>query len=304
MTNIDSMTTRTTQNPTFIDRFNFHLAENLLGENRLEEFGMPSKKHDQPSNSLYWRSKIIALENSSKQQQLLLPDGKKPERLLFLDVTFDLILHDDDKSLHLTAQFGFFLCNESSSTSHYVRGGKLTLAQLEEHAQGVGIDLHSAPPQAMAGMIASALSNTAKATAKVRANHLDFSLYYSDVDESGVLTLDVEAKTSQFDALGVSLLVQPRHLHRDDSNKDEANTIESFDTWFEQVHARFLEQFRTDTERTKKLCTGPTTAPTSTDKKPTAAGQKPKRPAPQAYQYAKVSNKRRRKSKLLFAKQV
>jgi hypothetical protein len=286
----------TTHGPTFIDRFNFHLAEHLLGQKCLGEFGIPSSNHVNASEPLYWRSKI-ALENSK-----MLPDEvTTTERFLFVDVTFDLKLHDD-KSLHLTAQFGCFLLNEP--TSQYVKGGILTLAQLEEHAQGVGIDLHSAPPKAFSQMMAGALLNTAKTTAKVRRNHLDLSLYYVDVNECGVLSMDMEATTSQFDALGVSLLVKKmvEGSSIDDIKKEEGSP-QSFDTWFEQVYARFLEQSRSDHDKLKQPSTRSTSSSSRNDKEPPAAQQVPKRPAPQAYRIAIVPNKRRKKSKLSFAKQ-
>lgn len=111
--------------------------------------------------------------------------------------------------------------------ARYVQTQPLTQEHLEAHAQSIGIDLFSGPPQAMAAMMAQALQSLGSGateattttsppptTGACRMQHQgtertqvveDSMLYYADVQERGTWKLSVES-ISPFDAVGTNLL--------------------------------------------------------------------------------------------------
>lgn len=229
--------------PTFLDRFIIHLVTKLLLDvNQVEEWlrdavataATNTTNASRPSRRLYWRSQLVNDKPTISSSQ----DGDLSEALSFVDLTFDVVTmatttNDEAGSSttstpenHATAalaqlqiRIGYFLQSTPSPLkARYVQSKPLTQVQLEAHAQSIGIDVFSGPPQAMATMMAQALhslgsssgpsTTTLDGTCVVRATEktlVDKTLYYSDVQERGTFGLPI-GSISEFDTVGMNLL--------------------------------------------------------------------------------------------------
>jgi ABC-type transporter Mla MlaB component len=275
--------------PSFLDRFILHLAANLLGSQKVL---LRLDNHEKCSAPLYWRSKLSVDDPSG-----LLRGQCIDAQLLFVDITFDFVVHgDDDKAPQLLVQLGFFRLNQPTCT--YLQTSPLTMAQLEQHAQAVGIDLHSAPPKAMASMMAQELQTPQKPqTLHVEGDEARLSLYYRDVHESGNLLLKISQTTSQFDSLGMSLLF---HWNRDLNNNaisDPASTVDK-----DAAKLQDILELDSKLDRWFQQASKPRDDPKPASPSPTPTTSS-KRPAPKVHQYAQLpSKKRRKKVKITYSK--
>ena len=304
-----------------------HLAAHLLGtemvRNRLLQGNHNSSSSSSSSKLLYWRSKLFhdPLDQASSS-------SSSSNKILFLDLTFGLNHKgddddaddaDDDKTLEVpsnlfSVRFGCFLLSQQPK---YIQGAPMTLEVLEQHAQSLGIDLHSAPPKAMAGMMAQELlasgNNKIPNLVVVVPNAQDnknndcnyqLSLYYRDVQESGILSLPKAQSTTQWDRLGMRLLswdwmtttndynTTTNNDHdgdkEDDEDDDQLNN--AFETWFQQ-------------QQPPQPVTVVVSSPATTTKHEPPILQK-RRPASQSSSknlYVPVSKKRKKKGKIQYA---
>ena len=368
------------QGPTFLDEFNFYLAEFLLGSKTLVDFGIGMEDNNDAAIDelcyLYWRSEMIAdqskildrrrrsAEQDDDDSQKKDDDGSSSSddnTLVFMDITFhvkrfldcDEQYHNNPKRFEITSQFGCLLfniykndkestCSSSSPSGEYVTSTILTITQLEQHAQSAGIDLYSGKPKEIAELMANGLQHRSQAMPSKRIvrvtkgdagggsgrcggrNTLGLSLYYGEVDSYGILNLDIEKSTSQFDTQGMNLLLRCcnfRGRKEDDNNikqqkgggKDHGTMVEedssSFDVWRERVsghllmleqHQRTLKQLRQqldDKDGGKKAA--------SILSSPTVQQQQQKKKSKRHHKIARpgrIANKRRKPSKLSFVK--
>jgi hypothetical protein len=290
-----------TGSPSFLDRFALHLVANLLGSQTvLDRLGNDDAPKHPP---LYWRSSLLDDPRASLMEGAS-TEADNQQHLLFVDLTFDFVVKE--KVPMLTVRFGCFL-KRQSLTCLYVRGSPLTIMQLERHAQSVGIDLHSAPPKAMAGMMATELKNLVKSKQVVntvvmeKEQQFHLPLYYGDVEESGTLSMDIDETTSQFDRLGMSLLFYSDSCNSKDNSKDEVpeqELITKLEEWFHQ-------QKQTTSEQEDDLLESSTKTTVTTTKKEIvkpASSVKNPRPTSQVHHYAQLPSKRRKKGKISYAK--
>jgi hypothetical protein len=203
--------------------------------------------------SLYWRSNMLLKDTASVLQSLSLTEKKDAEDrivqppLLFVDITFSFDGATDASNQQqlqeemkpptprpsMSMVVGVFFLTHHKGT--YIQGSPLTIFQLEQHAKSVGLDLHSAPPTAMAGMMAEALMQQTTNPPQVLLSSLQpesnrnnkdperhdepmpesptlqhqqsaqLELYYKDVEGTGTLQLSDSKRSSGFDSIGLSL---------------------------------------------------------------------------------------------------
>lgn len=290
--------------PSFLDRFTLHLAANLLGSQTV--FDRLSNDDAPKPPPLYWRSSFLDDPLASLMEGASTEADNK-QQLFFVDLTFDFVVQE--KVPMLTVCFGCFL-KQRQPTCLYVRGSPLTIMQLERHAQSVGIDLHSAPPKAMAGMMAKELIDILKSKQqyvpiKMEEAQFHLPLYYRDVEESGTISMDIEQTTSQFDRLGMSLLFFSGSFNSQNSpeNNDEVpeqELITKLEEWFQQQKQKTLEQ----DEQSLFKSTKNTVTTTKETVKPASSVSSVKNPRPtsQVHHYAQLPSKRRKKGKISYAK--
>ena len=125
-------------------------------------------------------------------------------KLLFVDISFGVSIRNQQP--HVSAELGCFFLSKPRCA--YVKTLPLSSAVLENHAKSIKVELDSAPPQAMAGMLAQALLQK-DITGKLEGTCANLELYYADLEERGVLSLEVGESSSQLDELVMGL------YHRD-----------------------------------------------------------------------------------------
>jgi hypothetical protein len=241
--------------------------------------------------SLYWRSNMLLPDTASVVQSLSLtetndaedPTAKPP--LLFVDVIFSFdgsndastqqqrLLREEkmkppivSSSPHpsISMVFGVFLLSQHNGI--YIQGSPMTMVQLEHHAKSVGLDLHSAPAKAMAGMMAEALMQQTTNPPRVlllseHNNRKDkdqerhdepipestqqqqqqqsvlLELYYKDVEGIGTVQLNDSKRSSGFDSLGMSLFC--RDLFGSSSSRPRGTSSRSDSTGHDKHHEPF-----------------------------------------------------------------
>ncbi len=240
------------QEPTFLDRFLVHLALHLLADvPAIEELLTGTKR-----NQLYWRSPLAQATNG----------------LGFIDWTLEL-------STTLSLRFGFFF---RSTHSQYLQCHPLTQDQLEQHAQTVGLDMDSGPPEAMAKMMAHALiSDTVQA--QVDGTTVSFSWWYPDIQERGEFIHCPVQHQSEFDAVGTTLLYS--NLQRTQSKESTISASE------EVLVERYLRHWY-DQKSHGIVESEPVVSTVENRKRATVRGQ-----------YVSVATKpRKKKGKIMYAK--
>jgi hypothetical protein len=312
---LDPTSNNNMTSPSFLDRFTLHLAANLLGTRAVLD-RLKQDKNNINKKSLYWRSKLF---DDDPLGQGCWPDSTSSttdndHKILFLDLTFDFDVDDNDnKNPKLSLRFGCFLLQQPSC--RYVQGSPLTMTQLEQHAQSVGIDLHSAPPKAMAGIMAKELLAAAAANTNTKIqlllnkddknrNQFQLSLYYRDVEESGILALDVAHSTSQWDRVGMNLFyrdltwrdrtTEPPFM---EDSKDLLDLTNQFEEWFQQ---RQVNKSYVSASQEAHIDESSSSKKEEEEDRPTT---KLRQPAPaRVNSYVQVPNKRRKKGKITYAK--
>jgi hypothetical protein len=293
--------------PSFLDRFIVHLAANLLSSQTV--FDQLSNDDAPKPPPLYWRSSLLDDPRASLMEGAS-TEADNQQQLLFVDLTFEFLVKHSVPML--TVCFGCFL-KRQQPTCLYVQGFPLTIMQLERHAQSVGIDLHSAPPKAMAGMMAIELKDILKSKQqtlpiKMEEAQLHLPLYYRDVEESGTLSMDIDQTTSQFDRLGMSLLFfsgsfnsqnSPEN-NNDDDEVPEQQLITKLEEWFQQQKQKTLEQDEQSLLKSTK--TTVTTTKETVEPASNVSYVKNPRPTSQVHRYAQLPSKRRKKGKISYVK--
>ena len=325
--------------PQYLDRFNLHLAVKLLGFQPVIDRLDAENKCDTETNTLYWRSKLL-LDNPS----CLLPghdnhvknewptgdsnNQNQNHKLLFVDLTFDFSNKDRKNSSNKpSVRFGCFLLQKP--TCLYLQGGPLTMRQLEQHAESICIQLNSAPPEAMAGMMANELvAMTATKIVRLDRSQLHLSIFYNEVQDSGKLAMDIAQSTSQLDQVCMQLLswdllardrrqvesltlsTASKMNHGKSSPEQQELLVKSFEDWFQRLQEEKEEEVRAKRDNTiarqsnsKESSFPPaqtlpkqeniTSSSRMAKAKPVSAGR---------ISYGKAPNKRRKKkNKLVYA---
>lgn len=163
------------------------------------------------------------------------------EVLWFVEVTFDFVTAVEEKTVEGT--IGCYLL-QPNNKSLYVQAKPFSQHNLEQHAKSIHIDLKSAPPKAMAGMMAKALleiqKNNKKSLARVHSKDdsstLELELFYQDLEENGILSLDVQRQTSALDGLSILTLYQaiqnpPAVSKEPEASNDQRQLLQEFQQW-------------------------------------------------------------------------
>ena len=162
--------------PEFLDRFIVHLALQLLTNVQwIEEWLSGQRRH------LYWRSPIV-----------------KQDGFGFIDWTLEL-------NPTLMLRFGFFFHSTTTVPSQYLQCYPLTRDQLDQHVHTIGLDIDSAPPEALAKMMASALASDT-IQAKIHENAITCSWFYPEIQDRGECVNWPIQHRSTFDTVATSLL--------------------------------------------------------------------------------------------------
>lgn len=204
----------------------------------------------------------------------------------FVDCTFDIATTKPSLRLGF-----FFFSSYPSTTSQYVQCHRLTPTQLEQHAQSVGLDIYSGPPEAMAKMMAQALlSDTIQA--QLDGSTLSCSWEYSDLQDRGTFTNWTVEHISQFDTVATNLLYQ--NLQPTTTTvthaKTSANTVAASD---EIMVERYLQQCYDDKKQGTVIEAQPVVSTSETRKRPLMQGK-----------YVSVATKsRKKKGKIMYEQQ-
>ena len=197
------------------------------------------------------------------------------------------------------------------------------MRQLEQHAESICIQLNSAPPEAMAGMMANELvAMTATRIVRLDRSQLHLSIFYNEVQDSGKLAMDIAQSTSQLDQVCMQLLswdllardrrqvesltlsTASKMNHGKSSPEQQELLVKSFEDWFQRLQEEKEEEVRAKRDNTiarqsnsKESSFPPAQTLTSSSRmakaKPVSAGR---------ISYGQAPNKRRKKkNKLVYA---
>ena len=231
---------------------------------------------------MYWRSKLYLEDHSILMQIEKWP--KDNNTLLFFDVTFEFI-HGKSISASFSA---FFLSHHSGI---YTKTIPISLQVLQDHAKTASLDLMSGPPKAMSGMMGKALkdfqgNNEGRELIKIDNdnNKLILSLYYPQLQDIGLLYLEVQESSSKLDSLGITPLYRALTSSKNDERIENTVTQEHelvavFEEW--QTYQPTLT-----VEKDNTIQMGSTSD--------TASNNPSSRP-PQVYQYRDMRRKKRKK---------
>ena len=180
--------------PSFLDIFSVHLAESLIGTTSLIQTFQNSL-----SPTFYWRTQLL---NRSD-----IPDERPrpPFQSVFLDVTISFLREEGKPCSQV--EFGTLLLSaeESNLLYYYVKSAPLTLSNLREHAEAIGIEMDATAPKAIATSMGGALlaltalfpSDVSVIDGAIMAARLP--IFYSDLEETGSLNI-VTSTASKLEA--------------------------------------------------------------------------------------------------------
>lgn len=198
-----------------MDTFAIHLAERLVGS----ECIMSSFSASTPVEKfrLYWRTPL--LHNDTDARLSTSNDMSEHQwRLVFLDVSVEF------HRSKIQTCIGLLLQCTANSECVYMKAPDLTISQLKEHCESVGIDLESTAPDVMARTMASALQGLRKGSTvtlscqgKMIATDTDLLeyqepvkmavlLHYDELEERSPLVLTC-ASVSKFDSSTADMML-------------------------------------------------------------------------------------------------
>jgi hypothetical protein len=191
--------------PSYFELFAIYLAEHLNGSAPLIQ-----KLEENPSSHIfYWRTHLLVGLNHFEDEA--------PADLftcVMLDVTIRLLRRDSTDQPLITLEFGTILMRSSSLPFLYIKGVPISITDLRQHAEAIGIHVDSTAPKAMAISMGNALLGmttltqsqvTFENSSKVTAASLP--IIYSDLEETGTLLIKAET-TSTLDASTCFMLLQ------------------------------------------------------------------------------------------------
>jgi hypothetical protein len=235
---------------------------------------------NQPS-PLYWRSELFGND--------VLEQWPNEEALWFVEITFDFVTLAEKKMVQAT--FGCYLLQPQKQCLYVQTKPFSQISTLEQHAQNINIDLTSAPPRAMAGMMAKALlvGDLVKLHSK-DSTTIQLELFYQDLEESGILSLEIQRQTSTLDDLGILPIYQAiRNPPETAAAAKEAETptdprqlIQEFQRWMSQKGEKEKGEASTSNSQ--------------------IATDSNKRTNPQIHQFQQLKKRSKKKKKITYAK--